>query len=339
MSNNNNNTEKKALHPLSRKAKKLTNDTLRQVHKEKHKSIKNKESNHLKEKLDWFQSKLEDGKKIYTPREIAEMIEEYIERNQLDVELGQSKTRSNKVDYLKTFKESEIIAFKTSGYLAPDLTKSIVVQWLKNWDGDKKYLQQAQMKKFKSIDTLEKEELQKAAKELDNKPQKQQDTTTTTNTDTKMTNCCFQKYQNHTRKKMSTDLIWNVIKNNNAFRIQRAGVVFSSEPGNLRNKNSLKYSGLARKNVVGVELNNGKFVVSSKLVKKAGFPAASKKVQSFPTHSYKKTARYVRSLTTTYAPELRAAALGRLQRLKLANINAKYQKARNAKKTTEAQQK
>jgi large subunit ribosomal protein L28e len=48
---------------------------------------------------------------------------------------------------------------------------------------------------------------------------------------------------------MSADLIWSLVKNNNSFLVKRNGVTFSSEAGNLVNRNSFKYSGLANKKV------------------------------------------------------------------------------------------
>ncbi|KAF2072724.1 hypothetical protein CYY_005965 [Polysphondylium violaceum] len=131
-------------------------------------------------------------------------------------------------------------------------------------------------------------------------------------------------------RKMSQDLIWSIIKKNNAFRMERAGVVFSSEPGNLRNMNSPKYSGLARSKVVDVAAKDGKIVVSSKVVKKTASPATANKTTTFNTVNYRRTARFVKNLTSQYAPELRAAALGRLHRLQAV---AKNQKAA-AKKAT-----
>ena len=50
---------------------------------------------------------------------------------------------------------------------------------------------------------------------------------------------------------MSADLIWQLVKDNNAFLVKRGrtarlgAVQFSKEPGNLMNVNSFKYSGIA----------------------------------------------------------------------------------------------
>jgi large subunit ribosomal protein L28e len=44
---------------------------------------------------------------------------------------------------------------------------------------------------------------------------------------------------------MSSELVWQIIKNNNSFLVKRQGVQFSSEPNNLLNVNTYKHSGLA----------------------------------------------------------------------------------------------
>ena len=57
---------------------------------------------------------------------------------------------------------------------------------------------------------------------------------------------------------MASSLIWQLVKNNNSFlvkrgRTNRAGAVqFSSEPGNLLNSNTSKYSGLANDNTIDI---------------------------------------------------------------------------------------
>ncbi|GAM23490.1 hypothetical protein SAMD00019534_066650 [Acytostelium subglobosum LB1] len=127
---------------------------------------------------------------------------------------------------------------------------------------------------------------------------------------------------------MSTELIWNVIAPTNAYKITRCGVSFSSEPGNLRNRHSIKYSGLARRKVIDVSTNaKGAIVLSAKRTKKAANPAtAFGKVQL--SNNYRSSAKAVRSTASGYAPELRAAALGRLHRLrKTANNAARIQRA------------
>ncbi len=52
---------------------------------------------------------------------------------------------------------------------------------------------------------------------------------------------------------MSSDLIWELVKKNNSFLIKRDGRQFTTEPGNVANVNSYKYSGLANKKVVDIQ--------------------------------------------------------------------------------------
>merc|ERR1712006_15714 len=53
----------------------------------------------------------------------------------------------------------------------------------------------------------------------------------------------------------SSDLLWALTKKNNAFLGKRNGLQLSSEPGNIMNKNSFKYSGLANLESVDVQDN------------------------------------------------------------------------------------
>mmetsp|Transcript_91543 Transcript_91543/g.197946 ORF Transcript_91543/g.197946 Transcript_91543/m.197946 type:complete len:128 (+) Transcript_91543:26-409(+) len=91
---------------------------------------------------------------------------------------------------------------------------------------------------------------------------------------------------------MSQDLTWQLIKKHNAFLIKRDGVLFSTESGNLRNKNSFKYSGLANFKTVGVELNgNEKGCVF--VTKKSGAAARRRPVTSYNKTVLKKDFRRV----------------------------------------------
>ena len=63
---------------------------------------------------------------------------------------------------------------------------------------------------------------------------------------------------------MSSELIWNVIRVNNAFLKTSNGTTFSKEPNNLMNVNSFKFSGLANQKTVGVALNGKKIVMTTR---------------------------------------------------------------------------
>ncbi len=66
---------------------------------------------------------------------------------------------------------------------------------------------------------------------------------------------------------MSEELIWGVIRENNAFMVKRGGVLFSSEPGNLVAKHSPKYSGLAKTNTIRIEAVEGGVAISRRSAK------------------------------------------------------------------------
>ncbi|EFA83338.1 UPF0534 protein [Heterostelium album PN500] len=148
---------KKAVHPLSRKAKKITKAGFRVVRKEKQVTMKNKEHTVLYQKVKYFQDKIkETPKKVYTPRELSRWIEEYINRND-DKLLGEDEikkkvNRSNTADLLNSLKVDELKQFNGDGYSIPDLTKISNVKWLNEWEGNMQLIHQLQMKKFKSID-------------------------------------------------------------------------------------------------------------------------------------------------------------------------------------------
>lgn len=51
---------------------------------------------------------------------------------------------------------------------------------------------------------------------------------------------------------MSSALIWEIVKSNNAYLVKRNGVTFSRDPSNLTNTGTFSASGLAHKNAVAV---------------------------------------------------------------------------------------
>ncbi|EGC30435.1 hypothetical protein DICPUDRAFT_41438 [Dictyostelium purpureum] len=141
----------KVLHPLSRKAKKITIDNVRDIKKDLNKSQKDKENNKLKKKILFFKDKITQtpNKKNFSLIEISQMIDEYL--------IGAKPNASGTAgDLLKNSYENDVKAFKTGdGYLCPDLTTNSNVKYIAEWDGDNKYLTQIQMKKFKYIENTD----------------------------------------------------------------------------------------------------------------------------------------------------------------------------------------
>ena len=66
---------------------------------------------------------------------------------------------------------------------------------------------------------------------------------------------------------MSSELTWELIRNNNSFLVKRNGFTFSREAGNLVNKHSYKYSGLAQSKVIKIGLTEGGVSVSRRSTK------------------------------------------------------------------------
>jgi len=111
----------------------------------------------------------------------------------------------------------------------------------------------------------------------------------------------------------SPHLQWLLLRNHNSFLVKRDGVTFSREANNLLNRNSFKFSGLAHKQVVGVETDNkGGIVVSSRkahasrgAIAKGARSVTTRKITNFP-----RVAKTVKGQTRGRR-DLRHAALAR----------------------------
>ncbi|ORX82315.1 60S ribosomal protein l28 [Basidiobolus meristosporus CBS 931.73] len=115
---------------------------------------------------------------------------------------------------------------------------------------------------------------------------------------------------------MSADLTWLLVKDNSSFLVKRNGVQFTTEPNNLTNLNSFKYSGLANTKAFGISANpSGKGVVLStkKQAVSASKPAKSSQRVAI-SGSSRRAARAIVNATARsgYRADLRKAALGRL---------------------------
>ncbi|KAF9349145.1 60S ribosomal protein L28 [Mortierella sp. AD094] len=115
---------------------------------------------------------------------------------------------------------------------------------------------------------------------------------------------------------MSADLTWLLIKNNNSFLVKRSGVQFSSEAGNLLNKNSFKYSGLANKKTIDISAaatGRGVVVATKKSNAPAFKPSKSISKVTLTKKGVRKSARSVAGLARNgYRADLRKAALARV---------------------------
>merc|ERR1739847_135733 len=56
--------------------------------------------------------------------------------------------------------------------------------------------------------------------------------------------------------KMSQQVVWSIVRQNHAYLVKSrksGGVQFSKHPGNLKNKNTLKYSGIANDKAIAIQ--------------------------------------------------------------------------------------
>jgi len=110
-------------------------------------------------------------------------------------------------------------------------------------------------------------------------------------------------------------LTWQLIRNNNAFLVKRNGAYFSSEPGNVANLHSFKYSGLANSRSVGIVGQTTKesgVVLAKKSTKRSHLRKPTTTLNRLTLkRDYRRVARSIRNDLRAYRPDLRGAALAR----------------------------
>ncbi|XP_040181525.1 60S ribosomal protein L28 [Rana temporaria] len=113
---------------------------------------------------------------------------------------------------------------------------------------------------------------------------------------------------------MSAHLQWMVIRNSSSFLIKRNKQVYSTEPNNLKARNSFRYNGLIHKKTVGVEpAADGKGVIVV-LKKRAGRRKPAKAYEKITINKNSRaTLSSLRHIIrkNNYRRDLRMAALRR----------------------------
>merc|ERR1712127_946080 len=78
------------------------------------------------------------------------------------------------------------------------------------------------------------------------------------------------------QKKMSQAVVWAIVRENHSFLVKSrksGGIQFSKHPANLKNKNTLKYSGLANSKPISIQASaDGITMKSGKTVATWGKP-------------------------------------------------------------------
>ncbi|KAF9225201.1 ribosomal protein L28e [Gyrodon lividus] len=119
---------------------------------------------------------------------------------------------------------------------------------------------------------------------------------------------------------MSTDLQWLLLRKYNSFVVKKdpEGPVFSTEPGNLRNLHSHKYSGLANAKTIDIKDSPSGIQVTVK--KSKASPQQVRTARTTFTIRNRSGGRRALGVVAGlakkgYRPDLRAAALGRTSAL------------------------
>merc|ERR1712094_102803 len=109
----------------------------------------------------------------------------------------------------------------------------------------------------------------------------------------------------------SSDVVWGIIRKNSSFLVKRF-LELSSEPGNLMNKNSFKYSGLANAEAVDIQDNEKGITFSRKNKKNANQPKRNN-VSVDLKKDFRKVAKTIMKKTEgcNYRKDLKKPALAR----------------------------
>jgi large subunit ribosomal protein L28e len=122
---------------------------------------------------------------------------------------------------------------------------------------------------------------------------------------------------------ISPDLVWMITKQRSAFLVKRNGVQFSSEPGNVANRNAFKYSGLANPKTVDVR-PSGKGLALVLKTKKAQKPSKSTHAVTLNKSDLRAASKTLSAVVdkSFYRRDLTAMALKRVAKLSQASVRA-----------------
>ncbi|KAK4569885.1 hypothetical protein LTR86_002854 [Recurvomyces mirabilis] len=121
---------------------------------------------------------------------------------------------------------------------------------------------------------------------------------------------------------LSPDLIWQVVRKNNAYLVKRAqsgGIQFSRDPLNLVNKHSRKYAGFVNPKAIGIQADDNTVSMTTKNASHTHHPAKQHHTASFSSSTpSRKLYRSVVNSTAKkgYRSDLRAEAVARASAIK-----------------------
>lgn len=149
---------KKVVHPKSRKAKKLNKQFSRSLKMQKRRSESNMKLQVLGDKLLWFKENMDSSLEKYTPMDILNLIQRYIDRNSEELEqisLKQSiagrnfNQHASRKDRINITYENETNLFTGAGFETIDLLNPESLKIFKAWNGELRYLTNFKLRRFK----------------------------------------------------------------------------------------------------------------------------------------------------------------------------------------------
>ncbi|EHB15082.1 hypothetical protein GW7_14929 [Heterocephalus glaber] len=163
-------TEKKIIHPYSRKAAQIIREAQKQEKKEK---LKNEKALHLNltgKKLQWFQNELDPPKMKYSKKDACELIEKYLK--QFSSELEQIELHNSIKDkqgrchqaremVIKQTMEPEGQQYEAYGLEIPDILHASSLKTFREWDLELKKLPNIKMRKLCENDAIAKKHKKK----------------------------------------------------------------------------------------------------------------------------------------------------------------------------------
>lgn len=105
------------------------------------------------------------------------------------------------------------------------------------------------------------------------------------------------------------ELQWMILRNQSRFLVKRNGAAFSSEPGNLKNKHSFKFSTMANSKAVGLERTDDGVTLMTKTKTKKSPKNMFKKVTL--KRDFRRVAKSIKGACALYRPDLEKDALAR----------------------------
>ncbi|KAJ8613516.1 hypothetical protein CTAYLR_002202 [Chrysophaeum taylorii] len=111
---------------------------------------------------------------------------------------------------------------------------------------------------------------------------------------------------------VSPSIIWGCVRNNSCFLVKRNGAQLTSEPGNVMNNNTFKYSGLANEKSVDISYTDGKLAMGLKAPKRKNQPKQNVRVTPL-NKNFRRGAHAIQSQTAGqwYRADLTDMALAR----------------------------